>query len=72
MKAIVLDGQVFSGGGHLRLAEFVGPDAPEQAANYIGTLPDHLSGRYWLDACIPQEDAHCDDCGCSSSNIEVA
>lgn len=64
MKAIVLDGRTLTGNGYLKLAEFVGLDAEKQAAEYIGTLPDYLRGRYWLDVCIPAEDAHCDDCGC--------
>jgi hypothetical protein len=65
MKAVVLDGDVIEGTGHKVLREFVGTDAEQQAAAFIDTLPDHDRGRYWLDACIPVEDAHCDDCGCS-------
>lgn len=42
---------------------FDGPEAVRQAAEYIGTLPDHASGRYGLDACAPGE-SHNAGCGC--------
>jgi hypothetical protein len=71
MKAIVLDGwhlEEHDGVlGHKWLAEFVGADAPQRASEFIETLPSHLPGRYWIDACCPEEDAHCDDCGCDDA-----
>lgn len=71
MKAIVLDGWHLEEHddilGHRHLAVFVGPDALQRATEFIGTLPKHDTGRYWLDACCPEEDAHCSDCGCPSA-----
>ena len=46
------------------LRTFDGRLAVKQAVAYIGTLPEHETGRYGLDACIPAEDAHCDGCDC--------
>lgn len=58
MKAIVCDSQ-----GN-KLAEFVGDDAEGQAAAFIITLPVLDTNGYWIDSCVLEEGAHCDDCGC--------
>ena len=71
MKAIVLDSDAKipyqtpggTGYGHRILREFLGPQAYEEAVAFIGTLPDHERGRYWLDRCITGE-GHCQGCDC--------
>lgn len=64
MKAVVLDGETLVGNGHLVLRTFEGEDAAQKASEFIGTLEGHERGRYWLDACIPDEEVHVEDCGC--------
>ena len=59
-----MDGSTLVGNGHLVMRMFEGPDAAEKASEYIGTLPEYETGRYWLDACVPAEDCHVEDCGC--------
>jgi len=52
-----------TGYGCLTLQEFIGPNAYQDAVTFIGTLPGHERGRYWLDRCISGE-GHIKGCDC--------
>lgn len=35
---------------------------------FDGPYADHERGRYGIDACIPDDDAHCDGCDCTGGS----
>ena len=66
MRAVVTDDKKITDNKVAVLRVFDGEDAVTQAEGFIDGLPDAASGRYGIDACIPDEDAHCDGCDCQN------
>lgn len=70
MRAVVTDEKTIIDGKVKILTVFDGKLAIKQAVAFISKLPEHETGRYGIDACIPSEDAHCDGCECRRERDE--